>query len=126
MLAAAAPPRTRERTLYALISPACGLCSQVLPALAGAAHDRPELEVVLVTAAPEAEARAYLDARGVRLPLLADPDVFAANGIPWPPFAVLTGRDGLVEAAGGISSPESLAALLVEPAGGPPPGVVRG
>ncbi|MFB4263142.1 MauE/DoxX family redox-associated membrane protein [Nonomuraea sp. GTA35] len=98
-----------EPVLYALISPACGLCTGVLPALTDAAR---RMNVVLVTAADAEEARPYLAGHGVDLPLVVDAGVFEANGIPWPPYAVVTGRDGRVLAAGGVPAPADVASLL--------------
>ncbi|GAA3587942.1 hypothetical protein GCM10022419_082770 [Nonomuraea rosea] len=103
-----APPAGHP-VLYALISPSCGLCSAMLPAFAAAAS---RMDVVLVGAASEEEVRAYLDGHGVDLPLVIDPGVFEANDIPWPPYAVLTGRDGVVLAAGGAADPVRLTELI--------------
>ncbi|MFG1700621.1 peroxiredoxin family protein [Nonomuraea sp. NPDC049309] len=107
----AEPPA--DPAMYALISPACGLCTGILPALSEAGRRMP---VVLVTAAGPDETRRYLDGHGVELPLVSDPDVFDANGIPWPPYAVITGPDGRVLAAGGVPAPEAVAALIAEAA----------
>nr|WP_055501741.1 MauE/DoxX family redox-associated membrane protein [Nonomuraea pusilla] len=103
-----AQPRPRP-TLYALVSPGCGLCSAMLPAFAAASA---RLDVVLVSAAHPDDVRAYLDDHDIHLPHLTDPHVFDANAIPWPPYAVLAGPGATVLAAGGTSSPEQLALLL--------------
>ncbi|GAA2206694.1 hypothetical protein GCM10009850_021520 [Nonomuraea monospora] len=101
--------RGPEPVLYALISPACRLCTGVLPALVEAAR---QVNVVLVTAADAEEARRYLAGHGVKLPLVVAPDVFEANDIPWPPYAVVVGRDGRVLAAGGVPTPADVASLV--------------
>ncbi|TYB69223.1 hypothetical protein FXF51_08290 [Nonomuraea sp. PA05] len=98
-----------EPVLYALISPACRLCTSILPALIEAALT---VNVVLVTAADAEESRRYLAGHGVRLPLVVAPDVFEANDIPWPPYGVVVGRDGRVLAAGGVPAPADVAALV--------------
>lgn len=106
--ALSAPPAGGP-VLYAVISPSCGLCSAMLPAFAAAAS---RMDVVLVSAADRDEVRSYLAGHGVDLPLVIDPGVFEANDIPWPPYAVVTGQDGIVLAAGGASDPTRLTELL--------------
>ncbi|WP_433517255.1 TlpA family protein disulfide reductase [Nonomuraea sp. CA-143628] len=98
----------RPGVLYALIAPTCGLCSAMLPAFVAAER----VEVVLVSAAEEGRVREYLEAQEVELPLVIDPGVFDRHGIPWPPYAVLTDRQGVVLAAGGAAEPAALDALL--------------
>ena len=97
--------------LYALIGPTCGVCSAMLPAFA-AAEAAEQVDVVLVSAAEEGQVRDYLAAHEVELPLVIDPGVFDRHGIPWPPYAVLTDRRGVVLAAGGAAEPGALGALL--------------
>ncbi|MBT2226656.1 MauE/DoxX family redox-associated membrane protein [Nonomuraea sp. NEAU-A123] len=94
--------------LYALIGPACGVCSAMLPAFVAVER----VDVVLVSAAEEGQVRDYLAAHEVELPLVIDPGVFDRHGIPWPPYAVLTDRRGVVLAAGGVAEPGALDALL--------------
>ncbi|QKG25701.1 MauE/DoxX family redox-associated membrane protein [Actinomadura verrucosospora] len=97
-------------TVFALISPACGLCRTMLPVFAEAASGR---RVVLVSAADEDGVRRHLDEHGVGdLPLVTDPDVYDANGIPWPPYVVVTDDAGTVLAAGGADTPPRFRALL--------------
>ncbi|SPT60566.1 MauE/DoxX family redox-associated membrane protein [Actinomadura madurae] len=96
-------------TLFALISPSCGLCTAMLPEFTEVAG---RMRVVLVSAGPPDEIRAHLAAHDVRLPLVIDPDVFDANGIPWPPYAVVTDPDGTILAADGTDTLARLAALL--------------
>ncbi|KAB2380028.1 MauE/DoxX family redox-associated membrane protein [Actinomadura montaniterrae] len=96
--------------VFALISPACGLCRTMLPVFAEAAARR---RVVLVSAADEPDVRRHLDEHGVAgLPLVIDPGVYDANGIPWPPYAVVTDAAGIVLAAGGADTPARFHALL--------------
>ncbi|MBW8485449.1 MauE/DoxX family redox-associated membrane protein [Actinomadura parmotrematis] len=97
-------------TLYALVSPGCGLCTAMLPEFAGAAS---RLRVVAVSGDDAGAVRAHLAEHGAAgLPVVHDPDVYDANGIPWPPYAVVTDAAGTVLAAGGADRPEALAALL--------------
>ncbi|MGI5232578.1 TlpA family protein disulfide reductase [Actinoallomurus sp. CA-142502] len=96
-------------TLFALVSPACGLCTAMLPAFLAA---RARMRVVLVSADEERAVRGYLEDHGVDLPVLIDPDVYDNNGIPWPPYAVVTDGTGAVLAADGADSPDRLGALL--------------
>lgn len=95
--------------VFVLISPACGTCTAMLPAFAEAAA---RARVVLVSAVEERVVRRHLDAHGIALPLVIDPDVYDANDIPWPPYAVVTGAGGTVLAAGGADTPRRLHALL--------------
>lgn len=97
-------------TLYALISPSCGTCTAMLRAFAAA---RAKTRVVMVSAAEERPVREHLAAHGVAdLPLVIDPDVYEANDIAWPPFAVITDAEGTVLAAGGTDTPQRLDTLL--------------
>ncbi|MEV4259319.1 MauE/DoxX family redox-associated membrane protein, partial [Spirillospora sp. NPDC049652] len=96
-------------TLFALVAPTCGTCLDALPAFAEAAGHVP---VVVVTPFEEHGETAALRRGG--LPVLVDPDVFAANGVPWPPYAVLADASGTVLTAGPADSPGRLAALLHE------------
>lgn len=103
-----AVPLGKLGVLYALIGPECGVCSAMLPAFVAAE----QVDVVLVSAAEEGQVRDYLAAHEVELPLVIDPGVFDRHGIPWPPYAVLTDRRGVVLAAGGVAEPAALDALL--------------
>ncbi|TDD74525.1 hypothetical protein E1293_29400 [Actinomadura darangshiensis] len=96
-------------TLFALISPTCGICTTMLPAFTEAAR---RVRVVVVSAGPPGEVRAHLAAHGIGLPLVVDPDVYDANGIPWPPYAVVTDPAGTVLAADGTDTAPRLATLL--------------
>jgi hypothetical protein len=109
--ALAAPLETAAGpTLFVLVSPACGACTAMLPTFLSTAT---KTRVVLVSAAEEETVRAYLSAHGIDLPLLIDPDVYDANDIPWPPYAVITDAAGTVLAAGGADSPRRLDVLFL-------------
>ncbi|MFC4910246.1 MauE/DoxX family redox-associated membrane protein [Actinomadura gamaensis] len=95
-----------ETTLFALVAPTCGTCLDALPAFAEAAG---HVRVVVVTSLEESAAL-----RRGGLPVIVDPDVFDANGLPLPPYAVLADASGTVLTAGPADSPERLAALLHE------------
>ncbi|MGW0194079.1 MauE/DoxX family redox-associated membrane protein [Nonomuraea sp. NPDC003201] len=95
------PEPAGERTMYALVSPACGLCKAMLPEFVATA-DR--LEVALVSAV-----EGY---GGAGLPVIVDPDVFDRNDIPWPPYVVVTDRTGTVLSAGGAADPAQLEQVL--------------
>jgi hypothetical protein len=100
-LVTGAPEPAGDRVMYALVSPQCGLCKTMLPEFAATA-DR--FEVVLVSAV-----EGY---GGAGLPVVVDPDVFDRNGIPWPPYVVVTDRAGTVVAAGGAAEPAQLRQIL--------------
>ncbi|MEV4576542.1 MauE/DoxX family redox-associated membrane protein [Nonomuraea jabiensis] len=96
-----APEPAGDRTMYALVSPACGLCRTMLPEFAATAA---RLEVVLVSAVD-----GY---GGAGLPVVVDPEVFHRNDIPWPPYVVVTDRAGTVLSAGGAADPAQLEQVL--------------
>ncbi|MBO2445855.1 hypothetical protein J4573_02015 [Actinomadura barringtoniae] len=112
-------PRTGDRfavkagfgapTVFALISPTCGTCTAMLSSFAKTAG---RARVILVSAVDEDVVRPHLAAHGIDLPLVVDPDVYDANDIRWPPYAVVTDADGLVLAAGGADTPHRLRTLL--------------
>ncbi|MER7013632.1 MauE/DoxX family redox-associated membrane protein [Saccharopolyspora sp. NPDC000359] len=98
-----------DRVLFAYISPLCGACRVMLPVFRAAADRVP---VVLVSSGDPVEVREYLGSHGIELPLVTGADVFEANGVPGPPYAVLTDGGGIVLAHGGAGRPEQVAALL--------------
>ncbi|SDZ26912.1 Methylamine utilisation protein MauE [Saccharopolyspora shandongensis] len=100
-----------DRVLFAYISPLCGHCRLMLPEFGAAAR---KLPVVLLSNGAPDEVRDYLDRQGVSLPLVTGPDVFDANNVPGPPYAVVTTGSGVVLAQGGANRPEQLASLLAE------------
>ncbi|RMI44099.1 hypothetical protein EBO15_14375 [Actinomadura harenae] len=103
----------REPTLFALVAPTCGTCLDVLPAFVEASRD---VSVVVVTSFGEAAAL-----RRGGLPVVVDPDVFDANGVPWPPYAVLADASGTVVTAGPADAPGGPAALVRAARGVPAP-----
>ncbi|MDA3650302.1 hypothetical protein LZ318_00695 [Saccharopolyspora indica] len=98
-----------DRVLFAYISPVCGACRVMLPEFRAVAGRVP---VVLVSSGEVGEVRGYLATQGVDLPLVTGPDVFEVNGVPGPPYAVLTDASGVVLAHRGADRSEKLAALL--------------
>lgn len=95
------PEPAGDRTMYALVSPECGLCKAMLPEFAAAAG---RLEVALVSAVEGYD--------GAGLPVVVDPEVFDRNDIPWPPYVVVTDRTGTVLSAGGAADPAQLEQVL--------------
>ncbi|WP_026415372.1 MauE/DoxX family redox-associated membrane protein [Actinomadura oligospora] len=95
-----------ETTLFALVAPTCGTCMDALPGFVKAAG---RVRVVVVTSFGETAALARSG-----LPVIVDPDVFDANGVPWPPYAVLVDASGTVLTSGRADSPGRPAALLRE------------
>ncbi|MEV5571984.1 MauE/DoxX family redox-associated membrane protein [Spirillospora sp. NPDC052269] len=93
-----------ETTLFALVAPTCGTCLDALPGFVEAAE---QVRVVVVTSFGETAALARSG-----LPVVVDPDVFEANGVPWPPYAVLVDASGTVLMSGPADSPGRPAALL--------------
>jgi hypothetical protein len=98
-----------DSVMFCFISPICGECRTMLPAFAAMAG---RMRVVLVSAVEEGLVRAHLAEQRIDLPLVTGPDVFDANDIPWPPYAVVTTGLGIVLAQGGANRPEQLETLL--------------
>ncbi|EQD87891.1 hypothetical protein A8924_5004 [Saccharopolyspora erythraea NRRL 2338] len=98
-----------DKVLFGFISPQCGHCRIML---AEFVRFSARIRVVLVSAADPQEARAHLAAHDVDLPLVTGTDVFDANDVPGPPYAVVTDGRGIVLAQGGANRPEHLEELL--------------
>jgi hypothetical protein len=98
-----------DPVMFCFFSPMCGQCRAMLPAFAAMAA---RIRVVLVSSVGESMARAHLAEQGIDLPLVTGPDVFDANDIAWPPYAVVTTGTGLVLAHGGADQPGQLDTLL--------------
>jgi hypothetical protein len=98
-----------DSVVFCFISPLCGNCRALLPAFSAMAASR---RVVLVSSVQESAVRAYLAEQMISLPLVTGPDVFDANDIPWPPYAVITTGLGIVLAQGSVGKPEHLDTLL--------------
>ncbi|MGW1682561.1 hypothetical protein [Saccharopolyspora sp. NPDC002376] len=60
------------------------------------------------------EVRDYLAELGIELLLVTGPDVFEANGVPGPPYAVVTDGSGVVLAHSGANRSDQLAVLLAD------------
>ncbi|WP_223840126.1 TlpA family protein disulfide reductase [Saccharopolyspora pogona] len=100
-----------DRVRFAYISPLCGHCRVMLPESGAAAATLP---VMLLSADEPEEVREYLDGQEISLPLVTGPDVFDANSVPGPPYAVVTTGSGVVLSHGGSNRPEQLASLLAD------------
>ncbi|GAA4615245.1 MauE/DoxX family redox-associated membrane protein [Saccharopolyspora hordei] len=98
-----------DRVLFAFVSPLCGACRAMLPEFRATADRVP---VVLVSSADQVAVREHLAEHGVDLPVVTGPDVFDANGVPGPPYVVVTDGSGAVLAHGGANRPEQVARLL--------------
>jgi hypothetical protein len=102
-----------DLVVFGFISPLCDLCTAMLPEFAAVARRE---RVVLVSSGDRDADAGHLASHGIGLPLVTHPDVFEANDIPWPPFAVITTGTGTVLAAGSTPHPDSLATLLARAA----------
>lgn len=104
---------TPDLVLLGFVRPSCSHCAAVLPAFAATARALAGNErVLLVSDAGEAQAREYLAAHGVSLPVATDPHVIRMNAIPAIPYAVVADAAGIVLAAENATSTQQLAALM--------------
>ena len=98
-----------SRVVFCFVSPQCGHCREMLPEFVRVSQRE---RVVLVCSVPRSELDAHLAEQGIDLPVVSGPDVFDANDVPGPPYAVVTNAGGVVLAQSGANRPAQLTALL--------------
>ena len=112
-----------RQQLLLLVSPGCGVCDQLVPALAAVARTA-RVAVCVITDADPIEARNELGRASC--PVVSAPELLARWGIGGTPFALALDRLGVVRGKGTVGSVEQLeriAASLQHPSGiGSPPG----
>ncbi len=106
-------PGAGRRTAVFFMSPSCPACGQVARGLA-ALPDLPGWSVLVVCQAGREAARRYAERLDLGYPVVPDPDgaamrAFQVTGIP---FAVVLGRDGLVQRKGVPATYNELLELL--------------
>jgi methylamine dehydrogenase accessory protein MauD len=93
------------------VSPTCPICEQVLPSLpAVAAVGR--MAPVVIADVGRRGARAAFHGRRVEAPLVADPELVSAYGIPGTPYAVVLDERGLVLAKGTVNNLEQMEGMI--------------
>jgi methylamine dehydrogenase accessory protein MauD len=100
-----------RKQLLLFVSPGCGACEQVIPALPAIARNG-HLTPVLVTDVDSHEAELAFGAAPAEARLVSAPGVLAHLNIPGSPYAVLTDRLGVVRGKGALTSLEQLEALI--------------
>lgn len=107
--------RPAPRFLVGFVSPACGVCGPLTSAFGRIARSAgPGTGVLLVVDAGQAEADAYIRARGAgSVPYIADTASFAAN-VPGAPWAVVTDESGRVIVSGGVNTLDNLEEMLAQ------------
>jgi methylamine dehydrogenase accessory protein MauD len=98
-----------EPSLLLFVSPGCGICEQVLPAL-DAIGRHSEFTPVVVTDAAHGEAA--LAAQGTKAAIVSSLDVVRAYAIPGTPYVVILDENGVVVAKGTVNNLEQLEGLV--------------
>lgn len=100
-----------RKQLLLFVSPGCGACEQVIPALPAIARNG-QLTPVLVTDVDSREAELAFGKAPAVARLVSAPSLLAHLDIPGTPYAVVTDRLGVVRAKGALTSLEQLEALI--------------
>jgi methylamine dehydrogenase accessory protein MauD len=100
----AADPR-----LLLFVSPGCGICEQVLPALDPIGRHSDLAPLVVTDADPGEAARAV---QGTKAPTVSSLDVARAYDIPGTPYVVILDENGVVTAKGTVNNLEQLEGLV--------------
>jgi methylamine dehydrogenase accessory protein MauD len=106
----------RPRVLL-FVSPGCGICEQLLPALPAIAKNS-QVEPLVLTDANRAEAEREFGGLGLTAPLLSAPELLHRYNVPGTPYAVTTDRLGIVRAKGTVGSLDQLERLAESGRGG--------
>jgi thiol-disulfide isomerase/thioredoxin len=98
--------------LVLFAAPDCAPCHQVLPHVARAARDAPELEVVAVVPGSPEDATKLVELVTAPITIIAGDQAFEAFRVEVTPFAFVVGRDGRVLSKGLCDSQVRLRAML--------------
>jgi thiol-disulfide isomerase/thioredoxin len=102
-----------DRTALVLFAaPDCAPCHQVLPHVARAARDAPELEVVTVVSGSPEDATKLVELVAAPITAIASDQAFEAFRVEVTPFAFVVGHDGRVLAKGLCDSLVRLRTML--------------
>jgi hypothetical protein len=93
------------------VSPGCGVCEQVLPALPAIARNG-QLVPYVVTDVDNTEAELAFGRRNIPAPLISAPDLIQRYNVPGTPYVVITDRLGIVRAKGTVNNLEQVEGLV--------------
>ena len=99
------------------VSPGCGICEQLLPALAAIGRNA-QVDPVVLTDANQTDAGREFGGLGLTAPLVSAPELLHLYNVPGTPYAVTTDRLGIVRAKGAVGSLEQLERLAEAGRGG--------
>jgi methylamine dehydrogenase accessory protein MauD len=97
--------------LILFVSPGCGVCEQVLPALPALARNG-QLVPYVVTDVDNTEAELAFGSRNIPAPLISAPDLIQRYNVPGTPYVVITDRLGIVRAKGTVNNLEQVEGLV--------------
>jgi methylamine dehydrogenase accessory protein MauD len=97
--------------LILFVSPGCGVCEQVLPALPAIARNG-QLVPYVVTDVDNTEAELAFGRRNIPAPLISAPDLIQRYNVPGTPYVVITDRLGIVRAKGTVNNLEQVEGLV--------------
>jgi methylamine dehydrogenase accessory protein MauD len=100
-----------RKQLLLFVSPGCGACEQVIPALPAIARNG-QLTPVLVTDVDSTEAELAFGRAPAEARLVSAPGLLARLNVPGTPYSVVIDRLGVVRAKGTLTSLEQLEALI--------------
>jgi methylamine dehydrogenase accessory protein MauD len=103
------------RQLMLFVSPGCGVCDQVLPALPAIAKNG-QVTPLVMTDADSTEARLSFAASAARAWVISAPSLMQRYNVPATPYVVVTDRLGIVRAKEPLTGLEELEALVVSAA----------
>lgn len=97
--------------LILFVSPGCGVCEQVLPALPAIARNG-QLVPYVVTDVDNTEAELAFGHQNIPAPLISAPDLIQRYNVPGTPYVVITDRLGIVRAKGTVNNLEQVEGLV--------------
>jgi methylamine dehydrogenase accessory protein MauD len=100
-----------RRQLLLFVSPGCGVCEQVLPALPALARNG-QLAPYVITEIDGTEAELSFGAHAGGVPVISAPELLARLNIPATPYVVVTDRLGVVRGKGALTGTEQLEDLI--------------
>ncbi len=100
-----------KQQLLLFVSPGCGMCEQVLPALPAIARNG-HLSPFVVTDVDETETRLAFGRKNLAARLIPGAQVIYRYNVPGTPYAVITDRLGIVRAKGTVNNLEQMEGLV--------------
>jgi methylamine dehydrogenase accessory protein MauD len=97
--------------LLLFVSPGCGICEQVLPALPAIARNG-QLTPHVVTDVDSTEAELAFGRRNLAAQVLSAPELVQRYNVPGTPYVVILDRLGIVRAKGTVNNLEQIEGLV--------------